>query len=877
MKSQEIRQQFIKFFESKNHKFVPSSPVIPQDDPTLLFSNAGMNQFKNIFLSLEKRDYSRAVNSQKCIRVSGKHNDLEEVGRDTYHHTFFEMLGNWSFGDYYKAEAIQWAWELLTTHWKLPKDKLYATVYKDDDEAESLWKKLTDVRPDQVLRFGEKQNFWEMGDTGPCGPCSEIHIDLGPTRCDKQHVPGHRCQVNGDCGRYIELWNLVFIQYNREADGSLTELSAKHVDTGMGFERIVSVLQHADSNYTTDLFTPIIQQIAGLTNVPFRGAGDGVAHQVIADHVRALTIAITDGGLPSNEGRGYVLRRILRRAARFGRTLGMHEPFIYKLVPTVVEIMGNAFAELKEKHQYVSLVIKAEEESFNNTLDRGIEIFEKLAEKLAQSKMTEIPGAEAFKLYDTYGFPLDLTELMAREKGLTVDVQGFEKEMAVQRQRARDAGKWEYTLDKDLDGWEIISTGPHSEFVGYERLETEAEIREMKITNERTFLTLSRTPFYAESGGQVGDVGELIGTDFRLKIENTIKMGDRIVHVSPEILIAEKAKMPVRAVVQTPVRLATARNHTATHLLQAALREVLGNHVHQSGSLVTPERLRFDLTHFERITSDEIARIETRVNEKIRENLAVDKFYTDFASAQKLGAMALFGEKYGDEVRVIKIAEYSLELCGGTHLEQTGQIGYFRILAESSVASGIRRIEAVTGQAAHEIVQEEHRLVNSLREMLNVKPEEIPQRITDLLAERKLLEKQIRDARTAAAQDQMSDLVAQARDFEGIRLVVARVESQDVDELKTMSEKLRAQLKSGVGVLGALIDGKISFVCVVTDDLIKTKKLNAGQIVRSVAQIAGGSGGGKPHQALAGAKDLHQFDAALKAVAEILRPLLASA
>jgi alanyl-tRNA synthetase len=876
MKSQEIRQQFIQFFETKNHKFVPSSPVIPQDDPTLLFSNAGMNQFKNIFLGLEKRDYTRAVNSQKCIRVSGKHNDLEEVGRDTYHHTFFEMLGNWSFGDYYKADAIKWAWELLTSRWKLPKDKLYVTVYKDDDEAESLWKKLTDVGPEQVLRFGEKENFWEMGDTGPCGPCSEIHIDLGPTRCDRQHVPGHQCRVNGDCGRFIELWNLVFIQYNREADGALTELSAKHVDTGMGFERIVSVLQQADSNYTTDLFTPIIQRIAELTNVPFRGSTDGVAHQVIADHVRSLTIAITDGGLPSNEGRGYVLRRILRRAARFGRTLGMHEPFIYQLVPTVVEIMGSAFAELKEKHQYVSLVIKAEEESFNNTLDRGIEIFERLADKLAQTNTPEIPGAEAFKLYDTYGFPLDLTELMAREKGLTVDVQGFNTEMALQRQRARDAGKWEYTLDKDWGGWEIISSGSHSEFVGYERLEIETGIREMKVVNDRTFLTLARTPFYAESGGQVGDVGEIIGADFRLKIENTIKMGDRIVHVSPEILPVEKAKTPVRAVVQTPVRLATARNHTATHLLQAALREILGVHVHQSGSFVTPERLRFDLTHFERITGDELAQIESRVNEKIRENFVVEKFCTDFNAAQKMGAMALFGEKYGDEVRVIKINDYSLELCGGTHLEQTGQIGYFRILAESSVAAGIRRIEAVTGQAAHEIVQEEHHLINSLRELLNVKSEEIPQRITDLLAERKLLEKQIRDARAATAQDQMHELVVQARELSGIQLVVARVESQDVDELKQMGEKLRAKLKSGVGVLGALMDDKLSFVCVVTDDLIKSRKLNAGQIVRAVAQIAGGSGGGKPHLALAGAKDLKQFDPAMNAVEGILRPLLAN-
>lgn len=875
MKSQEIRKQFIHFFEKKQHKFVPSSPVVPQDDPTLLFSNAGMNQFKNIFLGLEKRDYNRAVNSQKCIRVSGKHNDLEEVGRDTYHHTFFEMLGNWSFGDYYKEKAITWAWELLTEVWKLPKDKLYATIYKDDDEAEALWKKVTDIGPERILRFGEKDNFWEMGDTGPCGPCSEIHIDLGPSRCDRQHVSGHKCGVNGDCGRYIELWNLVFIQYNRETDGSLTELTAKHVDTGMGFERIVSVLQNVDSNYSTDLFTPIIKHISELSGVHFSGSEtDGVAHQVIADHIRSLTFAITDGGLPSNEGRGYVLRRILRRAARFGRTLGMREPFIYKLVPTVVDVMGDAFPEVKEKHQYVSMVIKAEEESFNNTLDRGIEIFEKLVENLAEAKQSEIPGEAAFKLYDTYGFPLDLTELMAREKGLTVDLAGFEKEMEAQRQRAREAGKWEYSIDKEMEGWESVTEGPHSEFVGYERLEIETEIREIKVASDRTFLTLARTPFYAESGGQVGDVGEIVGADFRIKIENTLKMADRIVHVSPEILPAVNLKPVVRAIVQTPTRLATARNHTATHLLQAALREVLGDHVHQSGSLVTPERLRFDLTHFERITSDEIAKIENRVNEKIRENLLVEKFHTDFEKAQKMGATALFGEKYGDQVRVVKIDDYSLELCGGTHLEQTGQIGYFRILSESSVAAGIRRIEAVTGLAAHEVVQEEHQLVNSIREMLNVKPEEIVTRLADLLAERKQLEKQIRDARAATARDQMNVLVAQARDLDGVKLVVAKVKSQDVNELKQMSEKLRAKLKTGVGVLGAVINNKLSFVCVITDDLVKSRKLNAGQIVRAVAQVAGGSGGGKPHMALAGAKELTKLEQAMNAVEEILRPML---
>lgn len=871
MKSQVIRQQYIEFFQKQGHRFVPSSPVIPTDDPTLLFSNAGMNQFKKIFLGLEKRDYTRVVNSQKCIRVSGKHNDLEEVGRDTYHHTFFEMLGNWSFGDYYKKEAITWAWELLTGQWGLPKDKLYATIYKHDNEAEELWKSETDINPTRISRFGEKENFWEMGETGPCGPCSEIHIDLGPARCDKKHVPGHQCRVNGDCARYIELWNLVFIQYNREPDGSLVELPAKHVDTGMGFERIVSVIQDVPSNYDTDLFRPIIAAISELTGV----APSEMAHQVIADHLRALTFAITDGGLPSNEGRGYVLRRLLRRAARFGRKLKMHEPFIYKLVPTVVDVMGGAFPELKEKHQFVSMVLKAEEESFNHTLDRGLEIFEKITRQLSHSRQQEIPGADAFKLYDTYGFPLDLTELMAREQKMSVDLAGFQREMEAQRQRARDAGKWEYTAEDDQAGWQTLSAGADSEFVGYERLEIDTEVRAVKVLPNGCLFTLAQTPFYAESGGQIGDVGEIISGDHRFPVENTIKSGNKTVHICPVTFPEKNFNPRVRAVVTSPVRLATARNHTATHLLQAALREIIGTHVHQSGSSVSSERLRFDLTHFERIPATDLQQIEKRVNAKIRENLAVTKFNATFGEAKKLGAMALFGEKYGDQVRVVKIDDYSLELCGGTHLEATGQIGYFRIISESGVAAGIRRIEAVTGEAAQELIQKERQILDTTRELLSCAPDELPGRIEELLKVHKALEKEIQELRGRQAQDYIKTLVTQAKTVADFRLVAAAVQASTVDELKQMSEKLRQELKSGVGVLGAIIETKINFVSVVTDDLIQKYKLNAGQIVREIAQVTGGTGGGRPHLALAGGKEVQHFEAALNAAERIIRAKLA--
>lgn len=871
MTSKQIRESFIKFFEKYDHKFVRSSSVVPYDDPTLLFTNAGMNQFKNIFLGLEKRDYKRAANTQKCIRVSGKHNDLEEVGKDTYHHTFFEMLGNWSFGDYYKKEAISWAWELLTEIWKLPKDKLYATVFREDDEAENLWKTITDINKDQVLRFGEKDNFWEMGEVGPCGPCSEIHIDLGPNACDKKSIKGHQCQVNGGCARFIELWNLVFIQYNRENDGSLVELPARHVDTGMGFERTVAILQGVGSNYDTDLFVPIINHIAEISGKEYSKGNDGVAHRVIADHVRALTFAIADGALPSNEGRGYVLRRILRRAARFARKLDLHEPMIYKLVPTVVDVMGDAFPEIKEKHQYIASVIKSEEERFNVTLDRGIDLFEKLVADLTSRKIRQIPGNDAFRLYDTYGFPLDLTRLMAEEKNMTIDEKSFEQEMEQQRERSRSAGKFDYEIDINFDDWDKVSSGADSKFLGYEMLDANATIRLLKRKDDHIYLILDQTPFYGEAGGQVGDQGEIELNGFVLNVANTIRYAERIIHIARGFLPDPLPTPVIKARVKRDQRMSTARNHTATHLLQASLRQVLGNHVQQSGSLVTPFRLRFDLTHFERILPDQLKKVERIVNEKIWENIPLQIFHRSFDEAKKLGAIALFGEKYGDQVRVIKINDFSMELCGGTHVFATGQIGMFRIVSESSVAAGIRRIEAITGEEAYRRSLEDRELIDSLVAELTAPVDELGHRIQHLIEQNKSLGKELQHIRAQSSHLEVDQWVKQAKQLDGFNLVVKQVKSNSVDELKQIGDALRERLKTGVGLLGMILNGKINFLCVITDDLIKQKNLKAGDIVKEVAAIAGGSGGGRPHIALAGAKELDKFELSLIEVETIVR------
>ena len=870
MTSQEIRQSFLDFFNSKNHHIVASAPVVPQEDPTLLFTNAGMNQFKDVFLGIRQRQWPRVADSQKCIRVSGKHNDLEEVGRDTYHHTFFEMLGNWSFGDYFKAEAIEWAWELLTQVWKLPADRLYATVFAGDEadkvpadeDAESQWINRTSINPAHVLRFGKKDNFWEMGDTGPCGPCSEIHIDRGPGFCSNTDS-NHRCEVNSGCARFIELWNLVFIQYNRDDQGALHPLPAKHVDTGAGFERLVSVLQNTRSNYDIDLFAPIIATIARITGQPYDDGEKGVAFRVLCDHIRALSFAIADGAIPGNEGRGYVLRRILRRAARFGRTLGMREPFIYQLVQPLAASMGDAYPELRQRQAHIERVLRAEEESFGRTLDRGIEIFE---EKAESSKAGVLSGRDAFLLHDTYGFPLDLTQLMAKEKNMTVDVAAFDAEMAAQRQRSsrsRDASYATIDVNAGAEGG--------SRFVGYQVDSVETEL----IHFEAGRIVLKESPFYAESGGQVGDSGEIGNAIFRFAVETTKNVGEHIVHFGRMVDgAAPVAGDRVEATINAEKRRATERNHTVTHLVHRALRTVLGEHVQQAGSLVAPDYMRFDFTHFEKMTNEQIQAVETIVNQEIVRNHPVSWRVMPIEQAKALGAMALFGEKYGDQVRMVEVNNFSRELCGGTHVRATGEIGLCIIRGESAIAAGIRRLEVLTGEAALAWFRGQAAIAAQSAAMLGCREEEIIERLGRLQQERKQLESDLRKLRQSSSKDVVGDLVKAAQEISGLRVVAARVEAAHVEELKQAADMLRDGLGSGVGVLASAAGEKVHFVCVVTRDVVDGRKLKAGDIVKSVASLAGGSGGGSPHMALAGAKDAGLIDAALAQVGSIVLEML---
>jgi len=863
--SEEIRKEFIDFFKQHGHTFVPSSPVVPLDDPTLLFTNAGMNQFKDVFLETGTRSYKRAANSQKCIRVSGKHNDLEEVGHDTYHHTFFEMLGNWSFGDYFKKEAIEWGWKLLTEVWQLPKSKLWATVFagdklenlEPDEEAESLWKAVTDINPGQVLQFDKKDNFWEMGDTGPCGPCSEIHIDLGSQTCDKRNIKGHKCKVNGDCARFIELWNLVFIQFNRDTAGNLHQLPEKHVDTGMGFERVVAVLQNVRSNYETDLFKPILEHVGRVANREYGKMTEDqqIASRVIADHIRMLTFSITDGAIPSNEGRGYVLRRILRRASRYARKLDMKQPFIFQLVPTVVNVMGDAFPEIKEKTNYVMEVINSEEESFNKTLDRGLEIFDGIVNQSRKNKQKRISGKDAFRLYDTYGFPLDLTRIMAQEQNLEVDEKGFVSEMEKQRDRARKAGKFEQHISKP-DQWEILTPSLNSsKFIGYDSLSIETEIHKFAVYDDVYHLVLNETPFYAESGGQVGDKGKIVGNNFELEVIDTQREGEDIIHVCRNGHVERFDNPIVRATVDNNLRFPTMYNHTATHLLHSALRKVLGVHVHQAGSLVAPDHLRFDFTHFKKITSAQLGEIETIVNGKIQDDLPLDIQITEFESARKVGAMALFGEKYGDTVRMITIGNFSRELCGGTHVKRTGEIGLFLITEETSVASGIRRIEALTGPKAVEYAQQNRDLSRELGNLLNVSSNEISEKINELINQIRVLEKENQKFKTERVLSRIDDLIKNSEKIGKMTFVCQEFHDLDINDLKQLGDRLRAVSKYTVGFFINHKDGRMNFVCVVTDDIVQNHLLNAGEMVSKAAKIVGGGGGGRPHLATAGAKD----------------------
>ena len=869
MTSQEIREAYLRFFEERGHQRVASSSVVPKDDPTLYFTNAGMNQFKDVFLGLSRRNYTRAVDSQKCIRVSGKHNDLEEVGVSPWHHTFFEMLGNWSFGDYFKREAIEWAWQLVTERFGLEKDRLWATVYEGnpgegveaDEEAEKLWETCTDLLPGRVLRLPAKDNFWEMGATGPCGPCSEVHY-FHADDVSRQT----REALLADSGDFVEIWNLVFIQYNREESGALQPLPAMHVDTGMGFERMCSLVQGVDSNYKTDLFTPLIGRLADLSGREPSG-NDEVAMQVIADHVRALTFAIADGGLPANDGAGYVLRRILRRAARYGRTLGMHEPFIHQLPATVADIMGGAFPEAVEKCNHVARVIRAEEEGFSAALDRGLEIFERVAGK------GQISGADAFLLHDTYGFPLDLTQLMARERGLSVDAEGFERELEGQRERARKATRERF---RAVEGVGDAIEGEHSAFVGYDELETEARIVHVETGEDgRVRIFLDRTPFYVESGGQVGDRGELQGDGFHVEVETALKARGGTAHVGRLVEGETRALAgTVRAAVNGEARLAAARNHTATHLLHESLRRHLGDHVDQMGSLVAADRLRFDFSHFAAVEPALVRDIEAMVNDRIRADLQVETYYEDLDRARQMGARALFGEKYEDRVRVVRIPEFSLELCGGTHVTSTGQIGHFDLVSEGGIAAGTRRVEALTGAVAGRTARQHRDVVDEIGHLLNAPAADLPEQVRALLGRTRDLERCLGEARRELAGQDAVGLTGKAVEVEGVQVVASRVEADSVDVLRSMADGVREQLGSGVGVLGALLKGKVSFIAVATDDVIRERGVKAGDVVREVAQVAGGSGGGKPHMAQAGGRDPDKLDEALAAVPGIVRARL---
>ena len=862
MKSKDIREGFLRFFEGKAHTRVPSAPVVPQDDPTLYFTNAGMNQFKDVFLGLGKRDYVRAADTQKCMRVSGKHNDLEEVGYSPRHQTLFEMLGNWSFGDYFKRESIDWAWELLTEEWGLPKERLWATVFEGgegvpaDEEAEEMWAAY--LPAERIVRLPAKENFWEMGATGPCGPCSEVHFYHG----DDIAAQSREGFLNDDGNTYEEFWNLVFIQYNRDDSGALHPLPAQHVDTGMGLERISSIIQGVSSNYETDIFQPLIHRIADLSGKRYSGE-HAVPMKVIADHIRALSFTIADGALPSNEGRGYVLRRILRRAARYARQLDQNNPFLYQFVDDVADSLGHVFPELVQKREHVKLVVRAEEESFGKTLDRGLEIFERF------SAEGQISGSDAFQLYDTYGFPLDLTQLIAREREIpVVELEVFERELDEQRSRARQATKGRF---RATEGVGDALEGAHSDFVGYEELETESEVVRADINEEgRVQLFLDKTPFYAESGGQIGDQGLVEGDGFSVAITDVQKARGGIVHLGQLVSgEAEALGGSVHAKVNGEARAAAARNHTATHLLHEALRQTLGEHVGQMGSLVTPDRLRFDFSHFVATEPEQLLQVVEMVNEKVRADIEVETFEEELDRAKEMGAQALFGEKYDQRVRVVRIGDYSLELCGGTHVASTGEIGFFDVVAESGIAAGTRRAEALTGRGAEIAVRQQRDILARLASQINAPFEALPDKVDALLERQRELERSVDELRRRIASFEADDLSG-ALEIEGFTVVARRTDVEDVPALRAMADSLREKLGSGVGVLGAEFDGKGSFIAVVTEDLIKERGLKAGDIVRSVAQLTGGSGGGKPHLAQAGARDISKMDDALAAVPEIV-------
>jgi len=855
--SADLRSQFLEFFRSRGHEVVPSSSLVPGDDPTLLFTNAGMVQFKDVFLGLEKRPYVRAASSQRCVRAGGKHNDLENVGYTARHHTFFEMLGNFSFGDYFKREAIRYAWEFLTGTLKLPSEKLWVTVFEEDDEAADIWLKEIGVDATRFSRIGAKDNFWQMGETGPCGPCTEIFYDHGP------HIAGGppgTPEADGD--RYIEIWNLVFMQYNRAADGTLTPLPKPSVDTGMGLERLAAVMQGVHSNYDIDLFRHLIRAAAELADVKNT---DNSSLRVIADHIRSCAFLITDGVSPSNEGRGYVLRRIIRRAVRHGHGLGLNEPFFYKLVAPLVQEMGAAYPELARAQPQVERVLFREEERFRETLGEGMKI---LQQEMASINGRLIPGEVAFRLYDTYGFPVDLTQDYARERGLDVDMTGFEQAMEQQRERARAASQFgvAYASPTGVEG--------RTEFTGYEATRDRSEVvalyrgeESVSTLNagEQGTVVLERTPFYAESGGQAGDRGALRTAEARFEVRDTKKLGGDVHgHVGELITGTLHIGDTVTAEVDEAARQATALNHSATHLLHAALRKVLGDHVTQKGSLVNAERLRFDFSHFAPMSREELQQVERLVNDQIRSNAAAETKLMAFDEARASGAMALFGEKYGDEVRVLRIGDFSTELCGGTHVRRAGDIGLFKVLYEAGVASGVRRIEALTGAAAVAAVEAQEEALGRVASLVKGSRDDVEDKVQQLIERSRKLEKELEQLKGKLAISQGTDLASQAQEVGGVKVLAARLDGADSKALRDTVDQLKNKLGTAVVVLAAVSDGKVSLVAGVTADA--TQKVKAGELVNSVALQVGGKGGGRPDMAQAGGTDPAGLDAALAAV-----------
>jgi alanyl-tRNA synthetase len=858
MTAQEIRQAFFDFFAAKGHQIVPSAPVVIKNDPTLMFTNAGMNQFKDYFLGHSQAPWPRVADTQKCLRVSGKHNDLEDVGKDTYHHTLFEMLGNWSFGDYFKKEAIAWSWELLTQVYKIPKDRLYVTVFEGsaddnipfDQEAYDTW--LQFAAPDRILKGNKKDNFWEMGDTGPCGPCSEIHVDCR-TDSERQTIPGASL-VNNDHPQVIEIWNNVFIEFNRKADKSLEKLPAQHVDTGMGFERLVRVLQNKQSNYDTDIFTPIIRKIEAITGITYGSAEPtDIAIRVLSDHIRAMTFTIADGQLPSNNKAGYVVRRILRRAVRYAYSyLGYKQPILYQLVPVLTQQLGSVFPELTAQQNFITKVIHEEEQTFLHTLESGLKRFAQI-ENQTSGKI--ISGENAFELLDTFGFPFDLTRLIAGERGLSIDEPAFNAALAQQKERSRAAGKIE------TGDWIILDPQAGTTlFVGYDQLEANAHVvkyRQVKQKGETGYqIVLNITPFYAESGGQVGDTGFLhFHPDEKVAVLNTLKENNLIVHLVAQLPTNMQADC--HAIVNTQRRKATNSNHSATHLLHAALREVLGTHVQQKGSLVHPDYLRFDFSHFAKLTDEELQRIQNRVNEKIRENIPLDERRDmPLDEAMQLGAMALFGEKYGDSVRVIIFdPNYSKELCGGTHVKATGEIGLCFVAAESSISAGVRRIEAITGQAAAQMVNSAIDELQTVRHLLN-NPSSISEATQKLLHENNRLQKELEKLQAEKAVAIKNELISQAQTTSaGYQLIAAQVALPNADLVKKLAYELRNEVSNLIAVLGAEIDGKAHLTVMIADEIVASTNLNATQIIRNLAKHIQGGGGGQPFYATAGGKN----------------------